>query len=250
MANIVNNIMFIKGDKETLDAMMNDAVTNDGKYTFSSWLPMPETFSKCDTTNHPYGKGMVVGEEFFSPNDAENNGKIITQELIDAYVAESKYQSEIYGVIGWYDWGKKYWGTKWDAELDIERVDDTTLKVFCETAWYAPEAFIVFLTKNYDVEISMYSHNEDSHNEVYFAEKGYVTDGALDDFAEEVRGFLVEYCRDRDVFSSDEEQKIWYDNIDDFVNGERWDITCLVCGYNDELVDEYLFYLECIGVLK
>lgn len=83
MADWTNNRITIKGSKEDLAKMMGDAVRDkDGKLKLSSWFPVPETFKKYDTTNHPNGKGLKVGKRIDNDDD---DSPIITKELIEEY---------------------------------------------------------------------------------------------------------------------------------------------------------------------
>ena len=50
----------------------------------------------------------------------------------------------------WYDWNSNNWGTKWDANIDVEsdmmiRLDDETLELRFDTAWGPPIDFYNFL---------------------------------------------------------------------------------------------------------
>ncbi len=66
MPNWTYNTITIRGNDGTLAKMMNDAVKEEnGKLALQSWFPIPETFLKYDTTNHPNGDRFKVGEEYW-----------------------------------------------------------------------------------------------------------------------------------------------------------------------------------------
>jgi len=102
------------------------------RLTLRSWLPMPDTFSQYDTTNHPNGEGLTVGESC--------NGRRVDEALIEEYKTATKEQKEKYGAVGWYEYNCKTIGTKWDAGLDdiyIEHdIDDYwIITINLSTAW-------------------------------------------------------------------------------------------------------------------
>lgn len=73
------------------------------------------------------------------------------QKYGDGYANAAKEQEETYGVIGWYDWGVKYRGTKWDANLHDWSVDklkngeECIIYVCCETAWNMPIGWLAIM---------------------------------------------------------------------------------------------------------
>lgn len=84
MPNWVFNTITIKGKNEDIERFLSDANKyGNGTIKFSSWIPVPETFIKYDTTNHPDGKGLEIGKRAGYREDSP----IVTQELIDEYKA-------------------------------------------------------------------------------------------------------------------------------------------------------------------
>lgn len=97
--------------------ILSDNVNKDGtdvKLSLTSYLPMPKTFSKYDTTNQSKDFPKVA-----------------------------KMQKKKYGCVGWYNWGLKYLGTKWDADFLfvslIAKKDGNWELIFdIDTAWTPP----------------------------------------------------------------------------------------------------------------
>ena len=40
-----------------------------------------------------------------------------------------------YGAKDWYDWRVKNWGTKWDVNSSNDRIDESNLSVWFDSAW-------------------------------------------------------------------------------------------------------------------
>ena len=174
MPNWVFNQITIKGKTENIERFISDSNKNqNGKLSFSSWIPVPETFEKYDTTNYPNGEGLEVGKPF----PFENDGPVVTAELIEEYKAATKLQAEQYGVVGWYDYNLETYGCKWDSKLVIESNDDEGLVLNCDTPWAAPTNFFITMSNRYpDLSFNMASDSpENGYYEEYLIEKGQVT---------------------------------------------------------------------------
>lgn len=184
MPNWTYNTIKISGSKADLARMMNDAVKDEnGRLKLSSWFPIPETFLKYDTTNHPNGERLRVGEKLWTGLHG-NNGPIVTEELIEEYKLATKEQRELYGVVGWYDYNCKYFGCKWDSEVEIEEQNDDEIVLRSDTPWCAPDVFLVRFSKKYP-ELSIYNHAyyEEGYWEDYSYQCGVAT---FEDKGEEV----------------------------------------------------------------
>lgn len=226
MPNWTNNNITIKGEKTILEKLIADAKKNaEGKYCFSSWFPMPETYHKYDTTNYPNGSRLVVGDNM-------SNGEKVTQELIDAYKQATKEQKEKYGVVGWYEWNCANYGCKWDEEFEsLEFNGEDTIEIDVTTPWSAPIKFLMKLSVRYGgIEIKCLSHYEDCENKVY-----YISDDCCneDDCIDEVTE-ISQYIRER--FGCDE--------LKDFTEEDKNKYLCrFLCGnyYNCAFDAEYNF---------
>ena len=174
MPNWTNNSINITGSKDAIKKFKTDAIKHEGGILLlSSWMPIPETFLKYDTTNHPYGEGLKVGEKWW--DGLGNHGdEIITEELIEEFKRATEEQKEKYGVIGWYDYNLKTFGCKWDCRVEISNESDKQIDLSTETPWSAPHNWLLTLSKNYP-ELSFY-HN--AYYEDGFWEETKYHDGA------------------------------------------------------------------------
>ena len=64
-----------------------------------------------------------------------------------------KEMIEKYGFKSWYDWNIANWGTKWDlCDADVQRTDDNTIVINCQTAWSPPDtAFETLHEQGYEI---------------------------------------------------------------------------------------------------
>lgn len=170
MPNWTTNEIRISGPAEVVKKFLADAKKKpDGTYWFSSWIPVPETISKYDTTNHPNGKGLVVGQRA----SWENDSPIVTEELIEEYKKATEEQMAFYGVVGWYDWNRKYFGCKWDCEVEFYSIKETELLAVSTTPWTAPEAFFFAMTNRYpELEFQVNAKYEDGEWEDFVFTEG------------------------------------------------------------------------------
>jgi hypothetical protein len=156
MPNYVSNIVTLVGSDEQVMKVVDFINSDYGVFDFNKIVPMPETFSKYDTTNHPGGRGLNVG----SPISWRDDSPIVTEELIEEYKQATKEQEEKYGVVGWYDWNVKFWGTKWNA---CGAESSGYGRFTFDTAWSAPLPVLVALSKLFpEVEIQIVYADEDS----------------------------------------------------------------------------------------
>lgn len=138
----------VQGQKEDLERFMKDAVRReDGTLALSSWIPTPETFEKYDTTNHPNGEGLKVGDKWW--DGLGQHDALVTEELIEEFKRATAEQMRKYGVVGWYDYNLLTFGCKWDSEVTIEDEGDTFINLATETPWSAPEVWLLTLSRRY-----------------------------------------------------------------------------------------------------
>lgn len=168
MPNWTFNTITINGSKEDINKMLNDAVKNgEEKLTFSSWFPIPETFRKYDTTNHPNGRGLTLGEKV---SHWEENSPIVTEELLAEYRRATNEQRDLYGVVGWYDYNCKFFGCKWDCEVEVCERNSDSLWLSSETPWSDPDKFLLRLSERYP---TLSIHNHASFEEGYWEDNSY-----------------------------------------------------------------------------
>jgi hypothetical protein len=67
-----------------------------------------------------------------------------------------------YGVSNWYDWARKYWGTKWGAYDQTTLYQDSNMIVYkFDTAWSPPLAALETMSKRYpNLRFCIVSHDE------------------------------------------------------------------------------------------
>jgi hypothetical protein len=151
MPNWTFNQIRITGEKAHLDKFMADAIRHENNasgFSLSSWLPIPETFLKYDTTNHPNGEGLRIGEKWWD-GLGDHGDQVVTEELIEEFKHATKEQREKYGVVGWYDYNLKTFGCKWDSEVNVDSVCDDEINLSTDTPWSAPENWLRTISKNY-----------------------------------------------------------------------------------------------------
>lgn len=101
---------------------------------YNTTLPVPSRNDTDEKTKEPLFKSDEEYEDF-----------------VKKFNEAKELQEREYGVVGWYDWGLKYLGTKWNAEIDDMRIEkhgeEIRITMCCVTAWKAPEAWMVHLLK-------------------------------------------------------------------------------------------------------
>lgn len=154
MPNYVANIVTIVGSDEQVRKVVESIKSEESVFDFDKIVPMPETFKQYDTTNHANGEQLHLGGQvgFEDP-------RIVTEELIEEFKRATKEQAEKYGVVGWYDWRHKFWGTKWNA-CDAQYWGDGRFTF--DTAWSAPIPVLIALSKKFpEVKIHVIFADED-----------------------------------------------------------------------------------------
>jgi hypothetical protein len=169
MPNWTYNRIAVKGEKKNLDKFMSDAIRNEeGGLSLSSWLPIPETYRKYDTTNHPDGKGLKVGEKWWDGFGGHDD-QIVTEELIEEFKKATAEQREKYGVVGWYDYNLATFGCKWDCEVevdyegeDLSSPGEDRITLSTDTPWSAPEQWLRTISAKYpELTFNLYAHYEE-----------------------------------------------------------------------------------------
>lgn len=171
MPNWTFNKIKVVGKDEDIEQFISDANKHEnGTMSFSSWIPVPETFLRYDTTNYPNGEGLEVGKP---SRPWTEDSPIVTEELIEEYKAATKEQMEQYGVVGWYDYNCMTYGCKWDSQIDVASKTKNVLTLTCDTPWAAPFHFFETMSKRYTgLLFLMHSSYEMYLDEEYLIEKG------------------------------------------------------------------------------
>lgn len=145
MPNWIKNRIDFQGERAIIEKAFEFIKGESGLMDFNKVIPMPETYRKYDTTNHPNGVGIE------------------DQALKLEYIKATREQMRKYGEVGWYDWSVRYWGSKWNA-CDARRVDDF---IEFETAWSGVPKVVKELAKKFPELYLCYSYaDEDAGNNV------------------------------------------------------------------------------------
>lgn len=156
MPNHIANRVIIDGSLDDLKKIANFVRSEESPFDFNKIVPMPETYRKYDTTNHPNGRGLEIGAHV----SWDANSPIVTEELIEEYKKATREQLKTHGCVGWYNWSCHYWGTKWNA-YDVVVQDEGVYEF--NTAWSAPLPVIRALSEFFpEVTINLDWADEDA----------------------------------------------------------------------------------------
>lgn len=191
-------------------------------YNNPNFVGLRQVFRKInETTGGQYHK--FVNEYFAgAPDDIRKLIEDTYKKYCDGYHEAAKYQKETYGVVGWYDWGLQYRGTKWNADLHDWSVDksdngeECIIYVSCETAWSMPEAWLATMQQNND-DLTFFIRGDE---EAQFF-NGYACARNLDEWVENDTE-LYDKAKDEIEQEWEKEGKSREDNEDDFDN-EVWE---------------------------
>jgi len=158
MPNHITNRLWIKGKggKEILESLytnrMTDSDGDENCFDFNKIIKRPIIFE--GTTG-----GSVtwdIKRELNALAEKHKGEKLEFKltELAMKYMGH-KDEKELllsiecfkyHGVISWYDWAIKYWGTKWNA---YQTIIESDCRVTFDTAWSTPEPVIYALSKKF-----------------------------------------------------------------------------------------------------
>lgn len=151
----------------------------------SEFAGLRRVFRKINATTG--GQYHKFAKDYFNgvPDDIRKLIEDTYNKYCDGYHEAAKYQKDTYGVVGWYDWGCQYRGTKWNADLHDWQVavsangNECIIYVSCETAWSMPEAWLATMQKNND-DLTFFIRGDE---EAQFF-NGYACARNLDDWVE------------------------------------------------------------------
>ena len=162
MPNWCENRISISGNAKDVERVfesvgckfVNGKIVAEKEITMRSFFPMPQTFMDFDTTNRKLRK-----EEFESIEDYN--------KYSDGYDNAVKYQKEVYGCVGWYDYNLKTLGVKWDANFEgicsCRSGEILCVSFDMDTAWDAPIEWVREMSRKFkDVKIEL--HGEEYQN--------------------------------------------------------------------------------------
>lgn len=121
-----NNITLRHADKSKIDVIVNRPAEQGVLQTL---IPCPAELNDDDLTSWSRGPEQEAREQKKAAMRAK------------------------YGFESWYEWHNANWGTKWDlCGVCINRIDDNTIVIDCQTAWSPPDvAFNYLVEDGYEV---------------------------------------------------------------------------------------------------
>lgn len=174
-----------------------NALELDKRISLSTFIPIPPTYKIWDTTNHQ-SKAMqsALDEDdnalvWLSEDEVKalkskdikvscindsswNRVQVkLTQKIINEFKKAEDYQHKRYGAVGWYDYNRKYLGTKWDSCFEYAHIEDGQLAFTFSTAWSpADPVFAVMFNLYPDIDITIKVREEfDSFMGEYFRDE-------------------------------------------------------------------------------
>ena len=150
MPNWVTTSFTVSGkDSKAFIDMVNKCV-NEEKGLFNTLIPRPQTYDDFDTTNYSVRsktQSLSIGDDLPQWGDVRTESGKVTNAYIRAFSDAEKEQQEKYGVVGWYNWNCKNWGTKWDANYLYVKGDFVSF----DTAWSFPEQIFNAIAEKYAI---------------------------------------------------------------------------------------------------
>lgn len=147
------------------------ATDDKDRIFFSDMMGYPSTFKEWDTTNHPrYANHSEVSDRFatlqnlkgnkffqFTPSqlDGLDKGEEIQltkqqkKDFANGWNEIIGQQENEYGVVGWYDYNRMYFGCKWDEYLTEVLPNGDQLILRVTTPWTYPKGFFNFLQEKF-----------------------------------------------------------------------------------------------------
>ena len=225
MPNWVKNRMFINGNDEQVEKVLNTILNDEGDVDFNKIVPMPSALDVENSSDASLGYEIIMGKArddaklYFAKKTKEEQDKCI--ELGNIY----KENLEKYGHTDWYGWRLDKWGTKWNA---CDTFNDDTYVEF-NTAWSAPLEIYEALAKMFpDVEISFDWADEDSG---YNVGSGNLDDGKLyytelEGGSKEAFELYMEIWQNEDLFVWDEEEQKYVYDEGDYDDDDEYEEEC------------------------
>ena len=191
MPNWTQNDLVITGTKEAYDGVYG--LLGD-KFDFNKIIPMPKELqddthgincpkcgkkfeeSKCSDCDISSNIGGRLGSTMF-----DSKQDIYKQLSFNEKILAKKWEQK-YGTASWYDWSNKNWNTKWNVTNDanIDRKNNTEIRVYFQTAWDAPYPVLEELSKMFDVKIMhRYEHEDGNEQGVMCYESGHTEEQDL-----------------------------------------------------------------------
>ena len=177
MPNIASNAVYITGTEAQLDAIA--AMCPGGKLDFQQVCPIPAAVLEEGTPGLVAAKCLrpfYQGEQ--TPDDclrayAEQCGLKTVPSLEDveaqypdlkALGDKQEWLNHNYGDADPIIWVCHEWGTKWNSIRGVmQRVSDSELRLWFDTAWAPPHGILVELTQKWGVTLKLAYTTEQGH---------------------------------------------------------------------------------------
>ena len=143
MPNWCRNNVVITGSKDSIDELIKDITNDDDTISLTNTMPTPTEFEDMH-----FGSITIDDVRYSNWYEDEDGTR---RPVMDMVLDELK---EKYKCDNSNDWQYLNWGTKWgDCETTIDRVNDTTLNVWFESAWGEPFMLLQHIAEMYKLEI-------------------------------------------------------------------------------------------------
>jgi hypothetical protein len=159
MPNYCETDLFIHGESQDLLKFLNGLKRDEeGKFSIlESYYPMPEDIRNTESPTR------IVTAEEKAKELAANKDKDDFFHIHPITAEEANQLMEKYGCTNWYDWSKKYWGSKWgDFECVIkEGEEEEPYQIFIsfQSAWCLPQKGLEQVIKQFPtLKFSLYSY--------------------------------------------------------------------------------------------
>ena len=219
MPNWVNNLLVIKGEKATLEAIHQKC---------QPFHVVPEGMSVADFIRQEYR------EECYS-EDALNNIVHRYDDIVpdkdrkipiiyynghpyefsfNCFVPQDKHdpayqngkQHGCSTQFNWYDWNRHHWGTKWDAGESRVKWEDDNLVITFDTPWDIPSKFLEKFSRLYpDVTVELHAYEEQGQYKCQTYQNGQCNEQSWEwckdkaDTDDVAKKFLETFAKDNDV---------------------------------------------------
>ena len=197
---------------------------NEGEFDFNALVPIPKELVDTEAGSGNIHITLYPGSPYrISPASVARwiqSGK--TQAEVDEMIQKEKELIDAFGAINWYDWSVNNWGVKWNAcETQIIKESDSTLELWFQTPWSAPEPVYDVLFEKYpNLSFIIECEFEGDDNGIRYISNGIGEGSALSTTRhyEDENGnwFTAAQC------NYDEEEELWTTPYGDQVN--LWDL--------------------------
>lgn len=172
MANNVLNRLTVSGTDEIISKVYDFVKGDNTLIDFNRIVPMPESLDIPESTNTAEAEAYVIVHERMGldprpycynkfPHYDSIKGD---SEKLEQYLQLGRQANDNrmkYHFPTWYEWRRKYWGTKWNS-YDTERIDDQTI-VFM-TAWNGVPDLMQVLASKFPDAVIEYEFGDDVNN--------------------------------------------------------------------------------------